>query len=240
MHVGAVPVVGLGVPVMVNGVPKAVLIGFFRADRTPLQSYAERLHYGKTGEGYVVDSTGRIVAASRISEVGTTLPSNPGIAAAASGRSGFAEFGTGASRQVVSYAPVGVGNWGVLTVQRADEFFGPIRSGHLRIQLALLALLAVAAAVIAVLTYLREATRRKFQEELASQAYKDALTDLPNRAAFSERLQSALAASRRHDNGLAILFLDLDRFKVVNDSLGHDCGDELLVAVAGRMRDCLR
>gem|GEM_PF-3427670 len=240
MHVGGIPVVGLGVPIMVNGAPRAVLIGFFRADRTPLQSYAERLHYGKTGEGYVVDSTGKIVAASKVTEVGTTLPNNPGVSAAAAGRSGFAQFGTGSNRQVVSYAPVGVGNWGVLTVQRASEFFGPIRSGHLRIQLALLVLLAVAAAVIAVLTYLREAARRKFQEQLADQAYKDALTDLPNRAAFSERLQSALAASRRHDDGLAILFLDLDRFKVVNDSLGHDCGDELLIAVADRMRGCLR
>ncbi|MBV9286034.1 MAG: EAL domain-containing protein [Acidimicrobiia bacterium] len=231
---------GLGVPVMVNGTPKAVLIGFFRADRTPLQSYAERLRYGKTGEGYVVDSTGAIVAASRIGEVGTTLPSNPGVSAAANGHHGFAEFGSGKSRQVVSYAPVGVGGWAVLTVQRSNEFFGPIRSGHLRIQLALLVLLALAAAVIAVLTYKREATRRRFQEELARQAYHDSLTGLPNRAAFSERLQSALAASRRHDESLAVLFLDLDRFKVVNDSLGHECGDELLVAVADRMQECLR
>ncbi|MBV8236340.1 MAG: diguanylate cyclase, partial [Acidimicrobiia bacterium] len=240
MHAGPIPVVGLGVPVMVGGVPKAVLIGFFRADRTPLQSYAERLRYGRTGKGYVVDSTGTVVAASDAAAVGTTLPNNPGLAAAGAGGHGFAEFGSGAGRQVVSYAPVGVGGWSVLTLQSANEFFGPIRSGHLRIELALLPLLALAAAVIAVLTYKRESARRQYQEELARQAYHDSLTGLPNRSAFSERLQAALASARRHDEGLAVLFLDLDRFKVVNDSLGHDRGDELLTEVAARLVGCLR
>ncbi|MBV8161302.1 MAG: EAL domain-containing protein [Acidimicrobiia bacterium] len=240
MHVGAIPVVGLGVPVMEGGVPKAVLIGFFRADRTPLQSYAERLRYGRTGRGYIVDSTGTVVAASDAAAVGTTLLNNPGLTAASSGRHGFAEFGSGSHRQVVSYAPVGVGGWSVPTLQSAGEFFGPIRSGQLRVELALLALLALAAAVIAVLTYKREAARRQFQEELARQAYHDSLTGLPNRSAFSERLQSALASARRHGEGLAVLFLDLDRFKVVNDSLGHERGDELLAAVATRLQACLR
>ncbi len=240
MHVGSVPVVGMGVPVMVGGTAQAVLISYFRADRTPLQTYAQRLHYGKTGEAYVVDSTGTVVAASRAADIGTTLPPNPGLAAVAQGRSGFARFGHGANSRVVSYAPVGIGGWAVLTLQQADEFFGPIRSGHLKIQFALLALLALTAAVIAVLTYKREAARRRYQEELAHQAYHDALTGLPNRVAFGERLQSALARARRHGERLAVLFLDLDRFKVVNDSLGHDVGDDLLIAVVGRLEHCLR
>ena len=240
MHVGTIPVVGLGVPVLVGGVPKAVLVGYFRADRTPLQTYAARLRYGKTGQTFVVDSTGTVVAATRGAAIGTPVPHNPGLDAAGAGRSGFTEFASSAGRQVVSYAPVGVGGWSVLTLQHADEFFGPIRSGHTAIQFALLALLALAAAVIAVLTYKREAARRRFQEQLAHQAYHDSLTELPNRLAFSERLQGALAGARRHKESLAVLFLDLDRFKVVNDSLGHDRGDELLVAVAQRVRSAVR
>ena len=77
---------------------------------------------------------------------------------------------------------------------------------------------------------------------LEHQATHDALTGLPNRALLQERLGRALAdaASAQGDDAVAVLFLDLDRFKVVNDSLGHAAGDDLLVAVAGRLAGCVR
>ncbi|MFZ2490652.1 MAG: EAL domain-containing protein [Thermoanaerobaculia bacterium] len=71
-------------------------------------------------------------------------------------------------------------------------------------------------------------------------AYHDALTGLPNRPLFSDRLIMALAQASRTQNKLAILFLDLDRFKEINDSLGHSLGDSLLKAVAERIHCCLR
>jgi diguanylate cyclase (GGDEF)-like protein len=71
-------------------------------------------------------------------------------------------------------------------------------------------------------------------------AYHDALTGLPNRVAFSERLFQDLARAKRRNEVVAIVFLDLDRFKNVNDTLGHDAGDRLLVAVAERLRGSMR
>jgi diguanylate cyclase (GGDEF)-like protein/PAS domain S-box-containing protein len=81
---------------------------------------------------------------------------------------------------------------------------------------------------------------RASQEQYRGLAFHDALTGLPNRALFGDRLEQALHRAARDGRAVAVLFLDLDNFKVVNDSLGHHVGDDLLVQVAGRITTCLR
>lgn len=78
------------------------------------------------------------------------------------------------------------------------------------------------------------------EEKLFYEAFHDALTGLPNRSLFMQRLESAVERAREENYLLAVLFLDLDGFKIVNDTLGHLIGDELLVAVAQRLQACLR
>lgn len=82
--------------------------------------------------------------------------------------------------------------------------------------------------------------RRQTEERIRHMAQYDALTELPNRALFSETLKQALALARRSGGKLAVMFLDLDHFKPINDQFGHDVGDLVLRAAAGRIRGCLR
>jgi diguanylate cyclase (GGDEF)-like protein/PAS domain S-box-containing protein len=82
--------------------------------------------------------------------------------------------------------------------------------------------------------------RRKLEEQLSHQAFHDSLTGLANRALFTDRVAHALDRGVRRQNLFAVLFIDLDDFKTVNDSLGHAAGDELLVIIARRLEGCLR
>jgi diguanylate cyclase (GGDEF)-like protein/PAS domain S-box-containing protein len=82
--------------------------------------------------------------------------------------------------------------------------------------------------------------RRQLEQELRHQAFHDALTGLPNRALFADRLEHALERVSRSQETVAILLVDLDDFKTVNDSLGHDVGDDLLREVGDRVRGALR
>ena len=82
--------------------------------------------------------------------------------------------------------------------------------------------------------------RKRAEQQRWHQANHDALTDLPNRVLFNDRLSFAILHAQRRRQSLAVMFLDLDHFKRINDTLGHSAGDELLVKAADRLRHCIR
>lgn len=81
---------------------------------------------------------------------------------------------------------------------------------------------------------------KRYQEDLEHQANYDTLTGLANRNLLNERTQQALIQARRHDQFLSLVFIDLDNFKLVNDSMGHGTGDELIATVGARLQTCVR
>ena len=94
--------------------------------------------------------------------------------------------------------------------------------------------------IVAIISYLFADSLERAYRESRYQALHDPLTDLPNRALFLDRLEEELASAKLAGRTVAVLFVDLDNFKVINDSLGHHLGDRLLVGVSWRIRNCLR
>jgi len=107
-------------------------------------------------------------------------------------------------------------------------------------------LILIAGALSGLSRQLAQSRKRVVEEQIAHAvrvehlAYHDSLTGLPNRSLFSKLLSENILSARRYHRQVAVLFLDLDRFKQINDTLGHDAGDQLLQEVAVRLRGCLR
>jgi diguanylate cyclase (GGDEF)-like protein len=82
--------------------------------------------------------------------------------------------------------------------------------------------------------------RKRAEEQIEFHAYHDVLTHLPNRKLFTDRLRHSLSRAKRNNKAVAVMFIDVDHFKTVNDTLGHTAGDELLLEMARRLRECVR
>jgi len=89
-------------------------------------------------------------------------------------------------------------------------------------------------------TFVDISDRKRAEEQIEFHAYHDVLTGLPNRKLFTDRLTLSLTRSRRSGRSLAVMFIDLDHFKTINDTLGHTAGDELLLEMSRRLKNCIR
>ena len=124
---------------------------------------------------------------------------------------------------------------------QAVEFRIRHRDGRLLHAECLITNLLNKAAVGGIVVNLRDITERKqFEEQLTYQSFHDPVTELPNRALFRDRVEHALSRRREESDTVAVLFLDLNDFKAVNDTFGHNAGDRLLAAVSSRLRAALR
>lgn len=148
---------------------------------------------------------------------------------------------------IAAYSPVAGMNLGMVLKVGTEEMYAPIRAQFQRILLVVFGLVFLGIVLLRwqirplVQRLMHEiGERRNIEERLRHLASHDVLTGLPNRALLQERLKQTMSDAQRHDRLMAVMFLDLDRFKVINDTLGHEAGDRLLQAVAARLQSCAR
>jgi diguanylate cyclase (GGDEF)-like protein len=210
----------------------------------------------------IYDAKGLTVFSTDPRQIGEDKSTNPGYLGARAGtpasdityRDRFDAWeGMISARNIIAtYVPVRAETGGqVAAVMEVYSDVTPLVEKMERSQLNILgivlgSLLAIYAVILGItLRYRRligekEAERLAQEERIRHQAYHDALTGLPNRASFAEHIEEAVRRARRTGWTLGVMFLDLDRFKVINDSLGHDSGDQLLRVAAGRIKRSVR
>ena len=189
---------------------------------------------------------GHLVYATDAEREGTRVSSRASLAEALGGKVTSelisTEVGGTSERVLRAYAPfrLGDGSTGVLVV---DKDYGPIASAARRaaITVATVLELVLLSLWLCLFPIMRSVTRRMKRQldTIAHQALHDDLTGLANRTQFGSRLDEALAPEHEEGVALAVFFIDLERFKEVNDALGHDWGNELLMVIAQRLADVL-
>lgn len=209
----------------------ATLVVAYRIDLLPIAAYVQSLRIAPGAVPYIVDRAGRLVTSPVIAQLGDPAPSSVAAEAARVSAAKVVQVGS-SSPQVMAVVPVGIGGWHLVIVQPAPQFYGTLWHANTKFRWLLLALLVVVAAALLWL----HARRQAALHAIAEMAVKDSLTGLPNRVAFTRALEKAMEGHRSDGSSLALLFCDLDGFKAVNDQLGHDAGDLLLVASAARIR----
>ncbi len=209
----------------------------------------------------IYDANGLTVFSTDPSQIGEHKKSNQGVVTALSGevvslitrRDSMDTFeGTLADRHIVStYIPIVHQRsnrphavfevYSDVTNQAlVDRSTAYVLIGVLGAVLLLYGLLLVAAERADRAIQVEHGQRLTAEAEIRYQAYHDALTGLPNRRSFREDLDAMLTSAKTRTEGLAVMFLDIDNFKLVNDGFGHSIGDELLQAMARRLRECAR
>lgn len=172
----------------------------------------------------------------------TAMADHPGMAVALSQGETTFRRGDGTGRSARSVTDLG-GGWSVAVsgdVETGGVLANPLAFALMAAGTGATLLLAILILVLATGRSRALSMVKRRTDELQHQALHDGLTGLPNRALIVDRLEQLLARSRRHGTSYAVMFLDLDSFKDVNDTLGHDIGDELLRAVAARLTTTLR
>ena len=196
----------------------------------------------RSGHGYLIDGNGRVLASSQSIAQGRALPDRELVAALQRGDSGAV------GERHFAAARLDGADWRVVLTAPQDELFASVLGDTRRAAWLLFAAFAAAlAALVAVgLSALRKSSelaaaqeRERAADRLAQERLHDALTGLPTRALFLNRADQALALARRAGSSVAVLFLDIDRFARINDSLGHADGDELLTSIPERLQAVL-
>jgi diguanylate cyclase (GGDEF)-like protein len=222
---GPTPLMAMGLPVQLDDGTKGMVLGLWDPKLSALQDYVADIDRGPTGSGYVVDAQGTVIAGTdpdgdaRL--IGRPLEFAQAREQLLRGTAGVLDTTEGDRELVTTFAKAGTTGWTALGVQGAEAFEGAlIRSSRL-VQAALVALLLAAGAGLVGL-------HRRREQSLYRVARRDELTGLYNRRGWFAAAERELEQARRTGSSRALLFVDLDGLKQVNDVLGHREGDRAI------------